>query len=226
MKQIVFFFFLILSVSAVAQKDSSAIRKYIFKTPKDRIAIDFNATNWLHKIPDFKSKWYGRGINVYFMYDFQIKKSPISFAPGLGVSCFNIYNNSQLTDTGGVAVFTPLTNYSNYKVNKVSLTYIDIPLELRWRSKPDKLDNRWKMAIGFKAGIRVDAHTKQVTKSPKESVKHRFYPDFNLFHCGPTFRFGYGSFNITGYYGVLNVFKTGKGPQANEFSIGISFNGL
>jgi hypothetical protein len=39
-------------------------------------------------------------------------------------------------------------------------------------------------------------------------------------------RIGYSSFNITAYYGVLGVFKKDRGPKANEFAVGISFNGL
>jgi len=48
----------------------------------------------------------------------------------------------------------------------------------------------------------------------------------NLFHAGPFIRIGYSSFNLTAYYGILGVFKNNRGPQANEFSVGISFNGL
>lgn len=220
---------MVAAFSATAQIDSVNTKpaKGLTKYPKDRIAIDLNGTNWYHKIPDFKSKWYGRGISAYFYYDFRIKKSRFSIAPGIGVSHSNIYNNMQLVDTAGVAKFVKIADYpSNYKVNKVSLTYIDIPIEFRIRSNKDKLDNFWKFAIGFKAGIRVDAFTKQKTVTPKQSTILRPYPEFNLFHAGPTFRIGYSSFNITGYWGVLNVFKSGKGPTATPFSLGISFNGL
>ena len=91
----------------------------------------------------------------------------VSFAPGIGVSNKNVYHRHQMMDTASTGVtFAPLVNESNYKVNKLTLTYIEIPVELRFRSKPDKLDNHWKVALGFKAGIRVDGYTKQSTKSP------------------------------------------------------------
>jgi hypothetical protein len=84
----------------------------------------------------------------------------------------------------------------------------------------------WKFNVGFKFGVRVSAYTKTVTENPHLNIKQSPYSDFNQFRMGPTFRIGYSSFNITGYYGLLGVFKSGRGPQANEFSIGVSFNGL
>ncbi|MFN8309945.1 MAG: porin family protein [Chitinophagales bacterium] len=217
--------------TANAQVDSFRVplanKKTLKIVPKDRIVLDFLGTNWMHHESGFKTRWYSRGFNAYFMYDFRIKKSRVSFAPGIGVGCVNVYTNSQLTDSSGSgAKFTPLANYSNYKVNKVSLTYIDIPLELRIRTNRDKLDQCWKFNVGFKVGIRVDAHTKQVTKTPNENIKLRPFPDFNLFRMGPTLRIGYSSFNLTAYYGVLGVFKNGRGPDMHEFAVGISFNGL
>lgn len=122
----------------------------------------------------------------------------------------------------------PAVNEASYKVNKLTLQYLDIPVEFRIKTNPDKLDQVWKFAVGFKAGIRVDAHTKIKTKIGSEvkvNVERRF-PDFNLFRFGPTLRIGYSSFNITAYYGVLGVFKKDRGPKANEFTVGISFNGL
>lgn len=220
-----------------AQKEERAIRrdsidKKFRRFSKDRFAIDLLGTNWIYNknnpgMNGMQTKWYSRGINIYFYWDFRFKKSRVSFAPGIGYSATNIYNRHSLVEDSAGTHFEPLVNPGNYKVNKVTLQYVDIPLELRIKSNPDKFNNCWKVAIGFKAGIRVDAHTKQKIKdgNVKVYVERRF-PDFSLFHAGPTLRVGYSSFNITAYYGVLDVFKKGLGPKANAFSVGISFNGL
>ena len=96
MKKFVAVILVVISFSAFAQKDSTkaSFSKRYTKFSKDRIAIDLNGTNWIHKIPGLSIKWYSRGINVYFNYDFQIKKSFFSIAPGIGVSCSNIYHRS------------------------------------------------------------------------------------------------------------------------------------
>jgi hypothetical protein len=201
------------------------------KFPKDRIAIDLLATNWSHDIGNgFKTKWYSRGINIYFYWDFRIKKSRVSFAPGIGYSGTNVYHRSEMVEDSTGIRFDVMdaTKLGNIKTNKLTIQYIDIPLELRIRTNPDKADNFWKFAIGFKAGIRVDSHTKERIKEgsrTKVYVERRF-PDISLFRAGPTLRIGYSVFNLTAYYGVVKVFKGGRGPVANEFAVGISFNGL
>ena len=239
MKKIaVLFVFFMSALAAFAGTDSTAVtlapqpkkhKIYEMNVPKDRIYLDLLGTNWIHKGDNgFQTRWYSRGINFGVMYDLQIRKSRVSFAVGLGMSWVNIYNNSQLLDsTGSGVTFKPLPHYyDTVKINKVVTTWIDLPLELRIRSNRDRLNQCWKVAIGFKFGIRVNAYTKTVTENPKLSIKENPYPDFNLFRMGPTLRIGYSSFNITGYYGVLGVFKGGRGPAANEFAVGISFNGL
>ena len=259
MKHILFLLLSALSLTAIAQQDTTAMKKRkemteeerrkkaevdrkFSKFSKDRFAIDLLGSNWIYNknsagMNGLQTKWYSRGINIYFYYDFRIKKSRVSFAPGIGYSCSNIYSRHALVEDSLGLHFESLPrannnpkNYSldDYKVNKITLQYIDIPLELRIKTNPDKLDQVWKFVIGFKAGIRVDAHTKVKVKegsATKVYVERRF-PDFNLFRIGPTLRIGYSSFNITAFYSVLNVFKKDRGPTANEFAIGISFNGL
>lgn len=214
-----------------AERDARkvAVQNKYNKFSKDRIAVDLLGTNWIHDGANgLKTRWYSRGINVYFYYDFRIKKSRFSIAPGIGYSATNIYSRHKMIEDSTGIRFEALANQDIYKVNKVTLQYVDIPVEFRIKTNPDKLDNVWKFAIGFKAGVRLDAHTKQRIKDAgtnKVFVERRF-PDFNLLRLGPTIRIGYSSFNITAYYGVLNVFKKDRGPRANEFSLGISFNGL
>ncbi len=199
--------------------------------PKDRIVLDLNAANWIrhNNANGFRTRYYSRGLNLYGMYDLQLQKSRVSFAFGAGISFVDIYNNSTLYDStsGSGAKFTPMPNYPDtVKLNKVAMTYIDIPLELRIRTNRDKLGQVWKFNIGFKAGVRIDAYTRTIYKTPRESERLKPYPDFNQFRMGPTLRIGYSSFNFTAYYGVLGVFKSGRGPDMNEWAFGISFNGL
>lgn len=217
------------------------IDKKFAKYSRDHIVLDLNGTNWNYDKNDarfgqnFQPKWFSRGVNIYFNWDFRIKGSRVSFAPGVGWSCTNIYSRSQMgrIDTGALAgtSFNPIRSYgadTTAKINKLVLQYVDIPLELRIRSDPDKLGNCWKVAIGIKAGIRVDAHTKfKITEGSNTNVIIvRRDPDFNLFHVAPTLRVGYSFFNITATYDLLPVFKAGYGPKANAFSVGISFMAL
>ena len=217
--------------AAPAPAPKKVAKPYVLNVPKDRIVLDLNVANWIRHddANGFRTRYYSRGLNLYGMYDLQLKKSRVSIAFGAGVGFVDIYNNSTLYDStsGSGAKFTPMAHYPDtVKLNKVALTYIDIPLELRIRSDRDRFDQVWKVNIGFKAGIRIDAYTRTIYGTPRESIRLKPYPDFNLFRMGPTLRIGYSSFNFTAYYGVLGVFKQNRGPLLNEWSFGISFNGL
>ena len=202
---------------------------------QDRIVVNFNFDNWFHKeTGGFTSKWYSRGIDIYFMYDMPFKKAPISFAPGIGFSTSNIYNNSHLiVDTAGVASFIPITAYTtNYKLVKFTTNYIDIPLELRFRTKPLAADMRFKVAVGFKFGFKIDSYTKEKRNDLSADATYEriitkgFKNQVNLFRAGPTFRLGYGPVNLNMFLNVISVFKKGKGPEVMPFSVGLSINGL
>lgn len=223
------------AIKQAKETKRNEVEKKFQKFSKDRFAFDFIFSNWIYKNSDprivggnLNPRWHSRGVNIYFSWDFRIKKSRVSIAPGIGYSCSNIYSRHGLVEDSTGTYLKALDNPDNYKINKLTLQYVDIPIELRIKTNPDKFDNVWKFAIGIKGGIRVDAHTKQRTKINnvvKVDVQRRF-PDFNLFRVGPMIRIGYSSFNITAYYGILGVFKKDRGPQANEFAVGISFNGL
>lgn len=157
---------------------------------------------------------------------FVLKNTHVSFAPGIGYSCSNIYSRHGLWEDSTGTSFRPLQRspniaLGNYKINKLTLQYVDIPLELRIRTNPDKFNNCWKFVVGFKAGIRVDAHTKQRTKIGnvvKVDVERRF-PDFNLLRMGPTIRIGYSVVNVFALLGVYDILKKVKALKPTSLQL-------
>jgi len=233
---------LLSSISYAQSTDSSGVltpsiqkAKTYLNKKQDRIVVNFNFDNWFHQeTGGLVTKWYSRGLDIYFMYDMPIKKSAVSFAPGIGFSTSNIYHNSQLrVDSAGVASFVPFSNYTaNFKLVKFTTNYIDIPLELRFRTKPMGGDMRFKVGIGFKLGIKIDAYTKErrndlsADAAYQKTLTKGFKNQVNLFRAGPTLRLGYGPINLNMFLNLISVFKKGKGPDVMPFSAGISINGL
>ena len=219
--------------------------KMFAKYSRDHITLDLLGTNWNYNSNDkgfgnnnpvgstgLKTKWFSRGVQIGFSWDFRIKGSRVSIAPGVSYSCSNIYSRSsmQRTDTGGTT-FQSLRVFgadTTAKINKLVLQYVNIPLEIRIRSNIDKFGNCFKWAFGVVGGVRVDEHTKtkMVQNAQTNVYIVRRDPDFNLFRLAPTFRFGYSFVNVTASYDVINVFKPNVGPKANAFSLGISFTAL
>ena len=219
--------------------------KMFAKYSRDHITLDLLGSNWNYNstttgfgnnVPvgssGMQSKWFSRGLAIGFSWDFRIKGSRVSIAPGISYSCTNIYSRSsmQRTDTGGTT-FQSLPVYgtdTTAKINKLVLQYLNIPIEIRIRSNIDKFGNCFKWAIGIVGGVRVDEHTKfKIDQNGSTNVYIvRRDPDFNLFRLAPQIRWGYSFFNVVASYDVTNVFKTGRGPKANAFNLGISFTAL
>lgn len=218
---------------AQRKKMDTMFKKY----SRDHITLDLLGTNWNYnpndaKMDGMRSKWFSRGLQIAFNWDFRIKGSRVSIAPGISYSCTNIYSRSTLqrTDSAGSS-FAPIRTYgtdTTAKINKLVLQYVNIPIEVRIRSNIDKFGNCYKVAFGIVGGVRVDEHTKFKLKGGKDTnvFIDRRDPDFNLFRLAPMVRFGYSFVNITASYDVINIFKPGLGPKANAFSLGIAFTAL
>ena len=223
---------------AQTQKTTLDKAKNYLNKKQDRIVLNLNFENMFHQqTTGFKTKWSSRGLDIYFMYDMPIKKSFVSFAPGIGFSTSNIYHNSAMNidSTSGRAYFTAYTDdkiKNDFKNIKLTTNYIDIPLELRFRTKPLAFDMRFKVAIGVKFGMRIEAYTKErrndlsVDGSYQKYIEKGYKNQIQAFRFGPTLRIGYGPVNLNFYYNALNYFKNGKGPDMHAFSAGISINGL
>ncbi len=212
----------IFALSAIASPPDSTVTKKKPAAAKDRILIGAGFANWLNAPAGVNVKFAGsRSFDAAVMYDQPLGTSPISLALGLGFSAQNISSNAQFKDTLGVTSLAPYADsvYSDIKRNKISMSYLTVPFELRFRSKPDKAYRRWNVAAGFKFGLLVQSHSKY----QDSNVKTKSYPvdNLNLLNYGPTFRFGYGQVSLYGYYALSNVFENGKGPWVTPFNFGL-----
>lgn len=202
---------------------------------RDRIVVEVGFDNWNQadgKVTDVK--WFSRSYGFYFMYDIILKKSRFSVAPGLGFGISNVFTSRGLVeDTVGTTFQNFSTAYGvaedDVKKHKLVTSFIDLPVELRYRAKPNKHNKSFKLAVGFKAGVLFDSHTKlkYTTANDKPRVeKVKNYVDLQRFRYGPTFRIGYGAFNVFGFYNIGTVFKESGPSGIHSYTVGISINGL
>lgn len=228
--------FISLNVNAqetTSTENSEKIKKTFESESKDRLFLVFNHDNLFHKETNgFKTQWYSRGIGAYFMWDFQIKKSKFSVAPGVGYNFAAYYHNARmLEDSSGIS-FPTIYDLSDkddeFKRSRLAVHYIDVPIELRFRHMM-KSNMSLKLAIGIKGSFKVSSTSKIVEEGPNDYFKHyntANFKDVNNFRVGPTFRVGYGPFNLLAYYNLMPLFKKGTGPVMTPFSIGIAFTTL
>ena len=230
---IIFGFASISNAQNTVEAQNDSITK-VTNEPRDRFMINLSFDNVFHKETNgFDTKWHSRGVGLYYMYDIPIKNSRVSIAPGLGFRHSSLYHNSFMTEQANSegTIFTAIPDYKDnddYKKHKLATNYFEVPVELRFFSKPSKKGKVVKAALGFRGSIKLTAVNKETNKENGyyKKYKTKGYKDVNLYQGGPTFRVGYGGFNIFAYYGVVGVFKKDKGPDLTPFSIGISITSL
>lgn len=200
---------------------------------RDRLIFEIMHDNWLDKPDSVKMKWYNRGFNTYFFYDIALTPNKtISLAPGLGFSCTNVYTRSILTANDTMSYFIPINDSINYSRNKITTTSVDIPIELRFRTKPNEQGKSFKIAVGARIGYFLNVMSKYkgddylFGTDNEIFIKNKRLPNVNRIKLGSTFRIGYGNYNLIAYYSIGTLFNRDKGPEIHPFSIGFSFNGF
>lgn len=191
------------------------------KTSK-AFTVGFDIYNdFLTQTPDdYDSRTINQGFNVFGTYNFALGKSAHTFSLGVGIRSQNFYSNTLIGDmTADTVKFVPITN--NYKRSKINLVYLDFPAELRFR-----LDNKWKVGIGFKLGVVIDSKSKYVGDAtavgPRVYEKSKRINSLEQYTFGPTLRLGYKWISLYAYYQPARVFQRDLGPEFYPLSVGIT----
>ncbi len=212
--------------------------------PSDRLILDLYLDLWQDTPDNMETKWYSRGINLSYMYDMPIGTSNFSFAPGISISSHNLFSNSLFTTdttllgkpTGDTKVLTIKDmatikgneKYS-YNNNKLNVTYIDIPLELRYINNRDKTkkNERFRVSLGLKVGLKISDHMKykgdDFIDGYEEDIKFKQQKVKNIesYRYGVMARVGYGWVNLNFYYSLSKLFDDDN-IDMYPISIGLS----
>jgi hypothetical protein len=217
---IIFFFVAIGGVSAqtdsLLKNTGDEIQKKILD-PKDRIVVDFNYDAFTHLPQGIAQKAYSFGGNIFLMWDYPFGYGPFSVAFGAGLSTHDVHTNGRITYSldGSYTSFEPIT--MKFNTNKLSLNYVEIPLELRMRTRGD---HNFKLTLGVKGGYAYNTHTKYEDADGK--IKVYKIRNINPWRYGATFRIGYDRYNIQAFYALSELFLKGRGEAGVvPFSVGI-----
>jgi hypothetical protein len=210
--------FLFTSFSTKAQSLSESAMK------KVTIGLDVFTDIWFNAPANVQIRAINPSANTYLTYNFTIGKSKnLTFGMGLGIGNHNMYSNDgQIENTKADTVkYVPVDPSLNMKRSKLSVTYLEIPMELRFKSLKG-----FKISVGFKLGYLIDSKEKYVgnttANGPLQVVKRKRISQLNTFSYSPTFRIGYKSFNVFFSYALGPVFRVDHGPQLHPMSLGIT----
>jgi hypothetical protein len=239
-------FFLIVFIvfagaAAKAQSDSIPSRKVLkpgnLPRSNDHFMFQVGYTMWNGKPDSINTGGIPRTFNGYFLFDFPFKTNPHwSAAIGAGVGTDNIYfdkTNVGIKDLTPSLVFSNRKDTTHFKKYKLATTYLEVPLELRYSSKPDDNKKSVKAAVGIKVGMLVNAHVKGNTLENKSNTtindyKMKEYSKqfFNKNRLAATARIGYGHFSLFTSYSITPLFKEGLGPTVRPMTFGLTLSGL
>jgi hypothetical protein len=196
----------------------------------DMLVVNLLSSTWLNAPEGVEMAPVSISSEFYYMFPLFGKNSNISMAAGLGVSCENYHNNSLPgLDSNDATVFTPHTGNHEYTKNKLSVSYIDIPLEFRFRTNPNEKKRSFKISLGFRGGYLVADYIKYVGEDFRTNtgkiVKFKEYRIENLskIRYGAFARIGYGKVNLICNYTLSQFFEKDKGPEMVPLTFGLSF---
>lgn len=212
-------------IGAFAQSPATSAIKH----SQDFLVLSLTYDTWTGAPDSIHTGGFSHGLNIAFTYDFKLTdNSPFSVAPGLGISTSHMSFDNQTVDIGGTTStlnFHPDTAYKNFHLNN---TYLEIPVELRYRAISDNANNGFKAAVGLKFGALLDVHSRAVKSvsgyKQTEKVKNKRY--FEKWRVAGTFRIGYGNFAAFASYSLTPLLNPNAGAKIRPLSIGIAVSGF
>lgn len=221
---------LFLSISVFSQEKIVETKAVDSLYREDQFYLNFTYNN-LQNLKGLKQNKFSSGFCVGFLRDFPINKSrTFALAAGLGYS-LNIYNSNlyiyKTTNADGSLAnnYDFLSSDIYYSKNKFTLQYIDLPLEIRWRSSTPDSHIFWRIYTGLKLSYLISDRYKFVN-----DLQYNIYKknnDLNKLQSGLYIAVGRNTWNFYAYYGLNSLFKSaeinGEKIKMNTFNIGLQF---
>jgi len=239
MKKIVLVVIAFASVTAATAQKKKKNFDEVMNRAGDHIMLQVSSDHWMGAPDSINNhiKPLSRGGNIYVMMDKPFKGTPqLSAAFGIGVSTSSIYFKTMSVELHSLTTTLPFNNLdtsNHFKKYKLSTAFLEIPVELRYTFDPTRENKSIKLALGVKAGVLLNAHTKG--KSPEDkngnSINAYIAKDnakrfVNSTRVSATARIGYGHFSLFGSYQINNIFKTGTAADMKLLQVGLTLSGL
>ncbi|MFZ6051979.1 porin family protein [Halocola ammonii] len=188
---------------------------------KDNFTIDLYTSHWLEGPEELKMRGYSLGFNFAFMKEYAFtEKSPFRFAWGVGFASHNVHNNGRFVhnEEDDFTEFQTFPASEEVEKNKLSMNYIEVPIELRFRTRNDA---KFRIYAGFKGGVLVNVHSKTVYED--RTIKQKGFENTATFRYGPTARIGFKKVSLFAFYSLSEVFEPGDGVKLIPVSAGLTF---
>ncbi len=213
------------------------------KTDK-RITLGFDLFNDFQLAPseNWDARMFSQGVSLFLTYNFPLgESSKHTVSIGAGMSSHNYFSYSRILNpyTNGNLELKQYRDVEGFKRYKVNPTYVEVPLELRFRIK-----DQVKIGVGFKVGVMVATKTKFVgpddvatltngentltlTEESGSTVHEKlcYINNVERMAYSATLRIGWKWVSAFAAYQLNPVFSVGhEAPVFHPLSVGVSFS--
>ncbi|RYY10363.1 MAG: PorT family protein [Chitinophagaceae bacterium] len=229
-------FLALLFIPATAQQDS------IPKAGSKQFEPNFTAVDSLYREDQFYASFtyniitnlpremsqnkFSVGVSGGFLRDFPVNKQRnVAIALGLGYTLQNYNYNLIVSQTPTGVTYEYIGDDLYYEKNKLSLNYVDLPVEFRWRTSVPESHKFWRIYTGLKFSYLFNSRSKFTGVGGKNLVINN--SDLNPFRFSTYVAAGYNTWNFYACYGINPIFRRGSvGSQQLEISslsVGLMF---
>ena len=192
--------FMLLSYSVNAQKSNYYLEDQIYITASYNMIVN--------KSDSISQGGLSNGMIFGYIRDIPLNEQR-NFGLGLGISYSfsHIYQNISIRSLDDGSTDIQHMDSGDYIRNKFSVSYIEMPFEIRYRTSTIDKHKFFRSYLGFKVGYRVRAYSKK--KTHVTEIAYYNQPEFNWWKYGIYLNIGYSSWNFHIDYTLSKVFKDG-----------------
>lgn len=169
------------------------------------------------------------GINfMQYNIDLQRYKNNLGLVIGAGMTWYNYrtdlpYYFKKDPDTN-ITFGEPVEETRSVSKNKITSTFVNIPLLLEWQIPGSNDVDRFFISAGPYVGFRLWGHTKMVfhEDGSKQKDKNRKDININPFQYGVMVRMGYRFIKLYGTYNFSTLYSHNKGPELHPYTVGLT----
>ena len=218
---------LVISATSFAQLIANKTDK------KVTFGLDLFSDFQLAPSDNWDPRGFNQGVSFALTYNFPLGESAKhNVSIGVGMTSHNYFSYTRILNpyTTGNFNYQSLRDLDGFKRYKVSPTYADIPLELRFRIK-----DQVKIGVGFKVGIMVATKTRYVgpdgednplTDNSGATVNEKllYINNVERLAYSATLRVGWKWVSVFAAYQINQTFSVGHdAPVFHPLSVGITF---
>ena len=166
---------------------------------------------------------FSAGFHLGFLRDIPLNKDRnVAIAIGAGYSFSNYRTNLHISEVDNDITYRIAEDFDR---SKLSLHFIEVPIEFRWRTSTPKSTRFWRVYPGFKVSYLTFSRSKITGNFPSETVKNN--PDFTKIRYGIYLSVGHGNITFHANYSLNPIFEkayiNGNPIELTTLNLGLMF---